>query len=96
MSLAANELRTAANDLQDTVMQRIQRETALDSVREAMAATRADLDQMMMEEVDMTATVKAAPSLTHNPSPVLDTNLNVEDAVVLNTISREATSRRFS
>jgi hypothetical protein len=87
MTQATAELRQAAGDLEETFLQRIRKETALDAVQQSLAASMADLDQMMMVEIPIGARQQAA--LQNNPSLTMD----VQPRIV-NTVSVEATSRR--
>lgn len=71
MSQATAELREAAGDLEENFFQKVRKETALDAVQQSLAASMADLDQMMMEEIDL-RTPTQRPALSNNPSPVID------------------------
>jgi hypothetical protein len=67
MTLASSDLKEAAGDLDDTFLMKIQRESAIGAVRDGLASSLAELDTLMMEEVDMTP-----PALAHDPSPTFN------------------------
>lgn len=94
MGLATQDLRESAADVEVEFMQKIRKETAIDAVMDQLASSMADLDQLMMEEIDLNPINSRQASLQNNPSPVLDVQSTLVKEPVLYTISSEATSRR--
>lgn len=89
MGLATQDLRESAADVEQEFMQKIRKETAIDAVMDQLASSMADLDQLMMEEVDLHPISSRQDAITNNPSPTIDV-----PSRVVNTVSAEATSRR--
>jgi hypothetical protein len=75
MTQATADLRESAGHLEENFMQRLRRETALDSVQSSLAASMAELDQLMMEEIDL------QPKLTHQPQDVIEVKATVKQEV---------------
>lgn len=96
MGLATADLRQSAEDVEAEFMQKIRKETAIDAVMEQLASSMADLDQLMMEEIDMNPVASRQATLTNNPSQPLypSVDANGKEVFVTNTISAESTSRR--
>jgi hypothetical protein len=76
MGQATADLRQSAGELDETFIQKIRKETALDAVQESLAASMADLDQMMMREIDLTPPSQR-PTLSNNTSPTIEVNARV-------------------
>lgn len=89
MGLATADLRQSAEDVEVEFMQKIRKETAIDAVMDQLASSMADLDQLMMEEIDLYPIASKQSMLQNNPSPALDVQSRV-----INTVSVEATPRR--
>lgn len=68
MTLASADLREAAGDLDDTFQQQLQRGTAINAVQSGLAASLADLDMLMMEEINMTPPAPAQLEMSE-PQP---------------------------
>lgn len=84
MALATAEIKEAAGQMEDNFIERLKKETALSSVQEALASSLADLDQMMMEEIDIKTPSSSPTAIEHQPSNVIDIQAKVVSSVPVN------------
>lgn len=88
MVLASADLKEEAGDVEDEYISKLKQETALDAVRSGFNKSMADLDVLLMEEVDITT-----PALTHQPPDVIDMGKVVEFAPTPVPVERSNTKR---